>query len=126
MHENGPWKNEDGLLINQYTDGCVNAYDMAVLVDLDTGSVLKHGDETMCTKYMATYTTRISKLFPEDIPNLVLVKFNDYRNLTPDEVCTFVNYLNNSIGPEKMEQMLHPESLEALKTKLQSLNSVGF
>lgn len=57
---------------------------------------------------------------------LILVKFNEHRNLTPDEICTCINYMNNSIGPEKMKELLQTESLDELKTKLQKFGELGF
>lgn len=125
-HENGPWRNDDGLLVNMYGGASVNAYDLAAVVDLDCGVVIKNGEEKMCTDYMMIYTTRISQLFPEDVQNIAIIRFNEHRNLSPDEVCTFINYLNNHIGPEKMKKMLREESIEALKIELERLAKVGF
>lgn len=125
-HENGPWTNQDGLLINQYTGVGVNAYEIAVVLDLDTGVVLKHGEESMCTEYLMIQRARMALLFPEDAQSIILVKFNEHQNLTPDEICTCINYMNNSIGPEKMKQLLQTESLDELKTKLQKFGELGF
>lgn len=122
-HENGPFEEIDGSVYCKLT-GTILEHP-AILVDLETGTVLKNADEDIVKAYFGTFCSEILKIEPKSVYNYKVIVFDKYRNLSVDEICTLMNYMRNSIGPEKMRELLSMRP-EHLKEKLNKLVEIGW
>ena len=130
MHKLGNFEVIDGTIFSKTTKrGIVQP---TVIIDKDTGGILKIGEPTFIHSY---WDKKIASI-PFIAENCVIIEFNAKtndesldtyfnNNLTTDEICTLINYMNNSIGPEKMQQLFNMDQ-SVLKDKIESLQSVGF
>lgn len=119
MHECGTWINNEGDLVNKYSDSRVSYYDMALVYD-DEGVVLKCGDREMVDRYTAALIKGLGSLM-----GFTTLYFDRFDSFSPDEVCTMVNYMLNHIGIEGINNVLSM-SEPALKAKLHKLAEMGF
>lgn len=123
LHTNGPWSVENGLMVNKY-GACTN--NPAVCIDKTTGSVLKCGDDDMIRKYSATAIDSYIKCGFTDMANSIcIITFDRYGTLNIDEICTLMNYMQNSIGPDKMNTLLNMNPVE-IKAEIKRLQSIDF
>lgn len=126
-HENGPWSLENGMFINAYvSDACTN--DPAVYIDMEDGTLLKSGDASMVKDYAGLHTSELLRNgFSDMAKGLTVIEFDRYPSakLTADEICTLMNYLQNSLGAEKVQALFQMEE-EKLKEKLKALYEIGF
>lgn len=132
MHENGPYTVNEGSMIH------INGYNLidypSILIDTDTGTVLKSGRYDVVYPAYQRVCTAYQKL-PELLSSIKLITFNakypefDYspegHNFDIDEICTIMNYMNNCIGEDKMNE-LFTMSLQDLQEKIKTLQSIGF
>lgn len=132
LHENGPWKNENGLLC--HTSGaCTQAHDAAVMYDNDPDctTLLKAGDKDMVNRCFATYAAALSEKadrFPvmkEMLDQLTVIEFSE-SNLNPDQVCTILNFMNNSPSKISADRILCNPSNEDRIRFLNKLQDMGF
>lgn len=103
-HENGPFEEIDGSIYCKLTGRILEH--PAILVDLGTGTILKNADESIVKAYFTTFCSEILKIEPKSVYNYKVIVFDKYKNLSVDEICTLMNYMRNSIGPEKMRELL--------------------
>jgi len=111
-------------------DGSITDYEkrflidnMAIIVDYDTGTILKYGD---------IETSEIKKEYEEKYAlmnemgfDIQLITFDRYnRFLTIDEICTIVNYGMNSHTTSFLE--LFQIDKEQLKDRLKQLSQYGY
>lgn len=122
-HENGPFKELDGSVYCELIGTIIEH--PAVLVDLETGTVLKNTDEDIVKAYFAAFCSEMLKIDPKSVYNYKVIVFDKYKNLSVDEICTLMNYMRNSIGPEKMRELLSMKP-ENLKGKLSRLAEIGW
>lgn len=105
----------DGSVVCTSTDCKIE--NPSLVVDLDLGCVLKNADINVCEPY---YNAVVEKL-----SNIKLIIMDKYASLSVPEICTFMNYIRNSIGPENMRRMLNMSEVE-LRERLKYLHSLGF
>lgn len=122
-HENGPYIVIDGSLYNQYTQTLIAPYEMTMLMDM--GCVLKMGKKETTSIYFEKLRQSQQTLFPNETPTVTLLEFTNFKDFNADEICTFVNYLNNHIPEEKIQELFQMDILN-LKEKLQKLYKIGF
>lgn len=123
-HNNGPWYVEHNAICNRHSNACTN--NPAVLIDTECGIVLKSGDKSMIQNYMHTAASEyLDKKMVSIAQTLTVINFDQYRTLNIDEICTLMNYMQNSIGPRKMNELL-TMSETALKAEIKRLTQYGF
>lgn len=123
-HQNGPWHIENGMFVNKYGT-CTN--EPGIYLDLETGTILKCGDAKAVRQYAKTHLDSLLENLPDETPNMLFVEFDRYpgMKLNDDEVCTVMNYMQNCIGPERMDEILHMDE-NTLKSELRKLYEIGF
>lgn len=101
----------------------------AIVVDTDTGVVLKMGDSftSDIKEWYNIAVSAYSEVGSEITANsLKLISFDRYNDVIDiDGICTMINYMRNSIGCEKMNALLNAEA-EALKLEIAKLQTIGF
>ena len=135
MHENGNYYVQYGSIYSRANSGVMFDEDTTIIVDKECGTLLKVGRkdqlktyyDTMCQKYNAAGLSHVND-------NLMLITFHvKYDNLdfAPegynfdiDEICTIINWFNNSIGNQMKTFLDMP--LEDAKTKIKQLQKIGF
>lgn len=128
-HENGPWYVESGMMVNRYNEkGRTNR--PAVFLDKEAGTLLKAGDVDMVRAYAATSIDAYMKHGAKDISeSMTVVSFDYYSCLNIDDICSVINYMNNSIGKEAMQDILQDLlSMDdsQLRAKIKQLQRFGF
>ena len=104
LHANGPWTNTNGLLYNKTADAYTQAYESAV--GIADGCVLKAGNTEMVNHYMKFYGERIRQIIPEDPPEITIIEFSNFQILSPDDICTLLNYFLNHIPYDRILEIL--------------------
>lgn len=125
LHKNGPWTNLDGLLHNEAADAYVQAYESAIGFADDC--VLKAGEVDIVRQYMQLYHDKIKALgLPKDyLPEITIIEFSNFQILSPDDICTLLNYFLNHIPYDRILEILSmPE--DTLREKITSLQKCGF
>lgn len=136
LHENGPYYTQNGSIYSRYNDGFMMDEDSSVIVDVGTGTLLKVGKRENIEPYYRTMCQKYNQMgFPEFYETLRLVTFNvkyeelnfapEGYNFSIDEVCTIINWFNNSIG-DKMKEFLDNTNLNAVKAEIERLQLFGF
>lgn len=123
LHENGPWVNLNGLLYNKTANAYAQAYETAV--GIADGCVLKAGRAERVTDYMKIYEERMRQILSNDPPEITIIEFNNFQMLSPDDICTLLNYFLNSIPYERIKEILSM-SESNLREKIQELQNCGF
>ena len=135
MHEEGIYYVNNGSILSRYNEGIMFSEDVTVLVDIDTGGLLKVGKKNWVTNYFGTMCSRyLNNGFPEMVSSLKLITFHvkypefDFEpegyNFDIDEICTIINWFGNSIG-EQMKQFLELP-LDEAEAKIKKLQNIGF
>lgn len=125
LHANGPWENFDGLLHNN--GAYVQAYEMALLIDMDGGMLLKAGEKSMVTSHATKVLYAYHSSGMDDYcKDFRVIEFSNYEILTPDDICTIVNYLFNSPGEKGARSVLEPANGTALREQITRLQQIGF
>lgn len=127
MHERGFLKVYEGMLLNEEYGVYMN--EPCLIIDRETGSLLKMGDE-LTSNIKKYYDTMISQYFElgigVDKSDIVFIKLDRYNGvLDIDEICTLINYMYNSIGKERMNALLEMDD-SSLKVKIKELQDIGF
>lgn len=108
---------------------CLIQYPVAVLVDLEFGTLLKVGEADWVNNYRNTMIEAYKKAGHAEMGNaLTVVEFKHPLvdgKLDADEICTMINYLGNSIGEKSMKELLTMD-IDNLKNKLKTLQEFGF
>lgn len=137
-HEIGPWYTDNGSMISRITHTILDE-DIAVCitVDADDNSLILHkiGKMEFIKNYYDTAVQRLAGIGCQDLANeWKLISFNvqypefnfapeDY-NFTIDEICTLINWWNNSPGAEGSKILTMP--IDDAKDKLEMLSRIGF
>lgn len=135
MHEKGNYYVQYGSIYNRFNHGVMLDEDITIIVDIDTGTLIKIGKKDWVEEYFHDMCTKYANNdFPDMTNSLQLITFHvKYENLgfAPegynfdiDEICTIINWFSNSIGP-KMKWFLEL-SLDAAKTEIKKLQEFGF
>lgn len=124
VHENGAFYVDGGRIISRISNSLID--EPTSLIDGDTGTVLKHGNRDMCENWMRqAANSYIHGGFPENAEALRLIIYEKYGTLSTDQICTFMNYLANSLGKERVDELLSMNETE-LKTELDQLYKIGW
>lgn len=74
MHEEGNYYVSHGSILSRYNEGVMLDEDVTVVVDIDSGGLLKVGKKDWVTNYFNTMCNRyLSNGFPEMVSSLELV-----------------------------------------------------
>ena len=123
-HQNGMYAVLGGSILNKYT-GCL-IEEPATLLDINTGTVLKMGEKEYVERYMRKAFDNFRKTgFPENADALALITYDKYKSLTADQICTLMNYLANSLEPERVQEILSA-SWETMTQELNKLYEIGW
>lgn len=123
-HQNGMYTVLGGSIYNKYT-GCL-IEEPATLLDINTGTVLKMGEKEYVERYMHKASDNFRKTgFQEDADALRLIAYEKYGALSIDQICTIMNYLPNSLEPERVQELLGM-SQETLVGELNKLYEIGW
>lgn len=137
-HEIGPWYTDNGSMISRITHTMLDE-DIAVCitVDADDNSLILHkiGKMEFIKNYYDTAVQRLASIGCQDLANeWKLISFNvqypEFNfapkgyNFTIDEICTLINWWNNSPGSEGGEILTM--SIDNAKDKLAMLSRIGF
>lgn len=142
LHKNGPLKVEYGSIYG-FTGNMIE--NPAIILDIpdesaDDSEIVtlhKYGNTESMQKAYETMHTRYENAGCEDmVKSLTLIVFNvqtgfaDYdkfsgARFSPDEICTLINYLNNSITIKQFRELFYVEE-DRMHARLAELASIGF
>lgn len=101
----------------------------AVVIDLETGGLLKVGDHqygsisNWFTQNMLDYQNSTG-LNP--IARFTYIAFDRYEGvLDIEEICTFINMLNNHMGSDRVKSLLSMDA-STLKSEIKKYANMGF
>lgn len=122
-HDIGPWSVIDGFLSNRYNKyNLIAPYEITAVID--EGCLLKVGHLETTQVYFNRLISSQKKMGIKHI-TLRLIQFTNFTELSADDICTLINYMNNCIGEEKMNTLFNM-SKEKLKAKIETLSRIGF
>lgn len=109
---------------------------IAIIVDTSDGCFYKVGEPELVKPYYHTMIERFAAIDPSYADTITYIEFNpktgDHNldqylkaELSKDEICTLINYFQNSIGEERMNEILRMDAA-TLHTKLEKLANIGF
>lgn len=128
-HEFGNLTTLDGMIIGKQEHNMTYyANNPCIVIDKGSGTLLKMGDQTTnpLDAYYQTTVDRYNKAGFTYIANdLILINFDRYQTLNIEEICTLMNFMMNSIGPEKMNALLNMAEPE-LKSEIKRLTDMGW
>lgn len=130
MHEVGSLTTYYGMIVeHNLHNSHVNMNNPVIVVNIETGIVLKMGDEvTSGIKewYETAVQSYISSGFTEEANAMQLISFDRYSGvLDIDGICTLINYMRNTIGSEKMKKILSMTETELID-EVKKLQDIGF
>lgn len=126
LHEKCPYTTYAGMMMLKDMTNCMN--EVAVIIDTETGTLLKVGNPDGINDY---FNKAIKKYHDAGLSyccegwKCIVFDRYHYAFLDIDGICTLVNYMMNSLGPEKMNELLLMSETE-LKEKIEILQSIGF
>lgn len=124
MHDTNFMTVKDGKLCHS-TSGKIIEHP-AIILDTALGTLLKVGDIEWIRDYYETGCGNLKKISKEMAESITLLDFSNLSsNLTVDELCTMINYFNNSIGPDSLKKFFLLTE-EETHQKLRSLMEAGF
>ena len=134
-HENGIYEIRYGDIFNKYTDMPIE--NPAIIIDMETGAVIKCGSLSKIEKYYENFIERTSKIMPGEEQNIVLFNFDHITGFehydkhtnakfTNDEICTLINILNNCLGIERIKRLLYELNEQQLHDELKRLRDIGW
>lgn len=134
LHRIGPCYVENGSILSKYNSLMLDE-DTTILVDVETGALLKYGHKAMVEKYYNKTVEKSAKAKIDLYDTWRLITFHvrydefdfapDGYNLDIDEICTIINWFNNHIGGQAMSDFLN-SSIEKIRAKITSLQKIGF
>jgi hypothetical protein len=135
LHVNKPWYTVNKAMLNG-DNSIILDEDITIIVDTESGTLLKVGQKDWVTKYYNTMLEGYSQMGMEQMCNdLKLVTFNaKYEelgfvpanyNLDIDEICTVINWFSNCISADQMNELLSMSDTEA-HDKIKQLQAIGF
>ena len=135
LHRIEPCYVENGSILSEYNNGLMLDEDTTILVDVETGALLKYGHKSMVEEYYNKAVEKSAKAKIDLCGTWQLITFHvkyneldfvpDGYNLDIDEVCTTINWFNNHIGGQAMSEFLN-SSIDEIHTKIASLQKIGF
>lgn len=114
MHQNGSWFVADNQILNRYNNLIALTNTAGLVIDAGTGTVLRTASEEAAKSYFATMIHALNDTADKGMPaakhmadSIQLVTF-DLKNgpLDIEQVCTLINYMNNTIGNDNMKALL--------------------
>lgn len=130
MHENGSLTTYFGMIVEHNVhNSSINMNNPVIVIDTDTGTVLKCGD-SLTSNIKEWYETAIkgylSMGFQDCADALKIIYFDRYNGILDiDGICTLINYIRNSIGADKMKKLLSMNE-DGIKQEVERLQSIGF
>lgn len=129
MHERGRLKTWEGMVVSNNKNTEIYMNNPVVILDKDTGTLIKMGD-SLTSGIKDYYDKMISKYrdlgMVSMCDSMVYLEFDRYNGvLNIDDICTLINYMNNSIGAEKLNKLLSLDE-GSLKLEVQRLQDIGF
>lgn len=134
MHENGAYYVMYGSIFSRYNEGFMIDEDATILIDTAAGALLKVGKKGAVTSYFNKMTEGYKAVGVVN-DDLCLITFHvkypelDFEpegyNFDIDEICTIINYFNDSIGPELMNEFVN-SGIDAMKARVKELQDMGF
>lgn len=116
-----------GDLVNK--DFTLRTIHPAVVLDLETGGLLKVGDHkygstgNWFAQHMLDYQNSTG-LNP--VSRFVYIAFDRYEGILDiEEICTFINMLNNHMGAERVKGLLAMDA-DTLKAEIKKYADMGF
>lgn len=121
LHENGPWSVKDGMLVHMSVNTSVSPCDMAIGYEGDT--LLKCGERNMVVEYMKQVHQAMKDAGLET--KVFVIAFKKSKSLSPDDICTIVNYAGNTVPGSKIMSLLYT-GRDARREKIAKLQDFGF
>lgn len=116
MHEKGPFSVKNNKLVL----GGAAVTDPTVLIDVHSGKVLAYGDDTD-NKIQEIFTKSFNELIKDGkhrhAQALMPIHYCMHHTLSPDEVCSIINYEANCTDYDKIREIAFAKDSE-LKRKL--------
>ena len=124
MHEQCNYYVQCGSIYSRCNQSIMLDEDVTVILDIDVGTLIKVGKKDwvenyfneMCRSYMDVGCQSI-------VDGLKLMTFDAKFDI--DEICTIINWFNNSIGGERMRWFLSL-SFDDVKSEIKRLQNIGF
>lgn len=114
---------EDGMLHNR--DNTFHTNNPAVILDREVGTLVKVGDVDSLGDYFNAFLLRLQSC-PDIARNLVYIAFDRYEGiLDMNEICTFINMLNNHLGGDRVRKLLAMDT-GTLKSEIKKFADMGF
>lgn len=121
LHENGPWSVRNGMLVHTSVRTSVSPCDMALGYEGDT--LLKCGERNMVVEYMKQVHQAMKDAGLET--KVFVIVFKKSKSLSPDDICTIVNYAGNTVPGSKIMSLLYT-GRDARREKIAELQNFGF
>ena len=121
LHENGPWSVRNGMLVHTSVRTSVSPCDMALGYEGDT--LLKCGERSMVVEYMKQVHQAMKDAGLET--KVFVIAFKKSKSLSPDDICTIVNYAGNTVPGSKIMSLLYT-GRDARREKIAKLQDFGF
>lgn len=121
LHENGPWSVKDGMLVHMSVNTSVSPCDMALGYEGDT--LLKCGERSMVVEYMKQVNQAMENAGLKT--KVFVIAFKKSKSLSPDDICTIVNYAGNTVPGSKIMSLLYT-GRDARREKIAKLQDFGF
>lgn len=129
MHECGMLKTYEGMIMSNKSGLEIYMNNPVVILDTEVGTLIKMGDSLTSgiKDYYNTMITALKDSGSSDMADSMLyLEFERYNGvLDIDDICTLINYMNNSIGAEKLNKILSMDE-GSLKLEVQRLQDIGF
>lgn len=124
MHDTGFLTVKDNKLC--FCDSSIAIEHPAIILDTSSGTLLKVGDIKWVKDYYEKACGRLRIVNKDIADSLALLEFEYLNsNLSIDELCTMINYFNNSVGPDSFKKFFLLTE-EETHQKLRSLMEAGF
>ena len=121
LHENGPWSVKDGMLVHVSVNTSVSPCNMALGYEGDT--LLKCGERNMVVEYMKQVNQAMENAGLKT--KVFVIAFKKSKSLSPDDICTIVNYAGNTVPGSKIMSLLYT-GRDARREKIAKLQDFGF
>ena len=121
LHENGPWSVRNGMLVHMSVNTSVSPCDMALGYEGDT--LLKCGERDMVVKYMKQVHQAMKDAGLKT--KVFVIAFRKSKSLSPDDICTIVNYAGNTVPGSRIMDLLYT-GRNVRREKIAKLQDVGF
>lgn len=103
MHDTNFMTVKDGKLYHSASGKIIEH--PAIVLDVSSGTLLKVGEVDWVREYFESACPRLRAFNKEMADSLAILEFKySNSNMSVDELCTMINYFNNSIGPELLKR----------------------